>query len=103
MRFVKPGTLGINSLILDVRPEEEHQSEMLNLPHIRKDLKDLRPAEFMRANEIGRDKTLNILCETGVRAAEAAKMFEDAGFDNVSVIIGGIVEAGYEGLDIIRR
>ena len=30
-------------------------------------------------------------------------MFEKAGFSNVAVIIGGLVEAEYEGLPIIRH
>lgn len=103
MRFIKPISLNVNSFILDVRTPEEHKSEMLNLPHICKDISELDPLEFIRENHVSEDKTINILCSSGARASQAAEMFEKAGFENVAVIIGGIVEAEYEGMDIIRH
>lgn len=103
MRFVKPISLNANSFILDVRSKEEHQSEMLNLPHVCKDITELNPLEFIQENNVQKDTTINILCSSGARASKAAEMFEQAGFDNVAVIIGGIVEAQYEGVDIIRH
>ncbi|MBR1600219.1 MAG: rhodanese-like domain-containing protein [Alphaproteobacteria bacterium] len=57
----------------------------------------------MRENKVAKDTTINILCSSGGRASKAAEMFEKAGFDNVAVVIGGIVEAEYEGVDIIRH
>ena len=103
MRFIKPISLNVNSFILDVRSQEEHQNEMLNLPHICKDINELDPLEFIRENKVAKDTTINILCSSGGRASKAAEMFEKAGFDNVAVVIGGIVEAEYEGVDIIRH
>lgn len=103
MRFIKPISLNVNSFILDVRTPEEHQSEMLNLPHICKDIAELDPLEFIKENKVPKDITINILCSSGARASKAAEMFEKAGFDNVAVVIGGIVEAEYEGIDIIRH
>lgn len=103
MRFIKPISLNVNSFILDVRSKEEHQSEMLNLPHICKDIAELDPLEFIKENKVPKDITINILCSSGARASKAAEMFEKAGFDNVAVVIGGIVEAEYEGMDIIRH
>lgn len=103
MRFIKPVSLSVNSFILDVRSKEEYQSEMINLPHIYKDIAELDPWEFIRENNVQQDTTINILCSSGARASKAAEMFEKAGFDNVAVIIGGIVEAEYEGIDIIRH
>ena len=95
--------MNVNSFILDVRSKEEHQNEMLNLPHICKDINELNPLDFIRENNLPKDTTINILCSSGARASKAAEMFEKAGFDNVAVIIGGIVEAEYEGVDIIRH
>lgn len=103
MRFIKPINLSYNSFILDVRSPEEHRNEMLNLPHVCKELTELKPAEFIKENKLSKDTTINILCSSGARASKAAEMFERAGFNNVAVIIGGIVEAEYEGVDIIRH
>lgn len=103
MRFIKPASLNVNSFILDVRTPEEHQSEMLNLPHVCKNIDELDPIEFIKENKIPKDKTINILCSSGGRASKAAEMFENAGFDNVAVVVGGIVEAEYEGMEIIRH
>lgn len=103
MRFIKPISLNVNSFILDVRSPEEHKSEMINLPHICKDISELDPMEFIRENNVKKDTTINILCSSGARASKAAEMFEKAGFNNVAVVIGGIVEAEYEGVDIIRH
>lgn len=103
MRFIKPTSLQDDSFILDVRSLEEHQLEELKLPHIHKSLADLDPCEFMQENHTAQDKTINIICASGARASQAAEMFEKAGFDNVAVVIGGMVEAEYEGVEIIRR
>ena len=103
MRFIRPISLNNKSFILDVRTPEEYASETIDLPHIYKDLRELDPLDFIRENNIDEDKTINILCASGGRASLAAEMFEKAGFHNVAVIIGGIVEAEYEGMDIIRH
>ena len=103
MRFVKPVSLQEDSFILDVRSLEEYQLEELKLPHIHKSLAELEPKQFMQENQTAQNKTINIICASGARASQAAEMFEKAGFDNVAVVIGGMVEAEYEGIEIIRR
>lgn len=103
MLFIKPRNLNADSIILDVRSPEEHQIEELKLPHFKKELADLNPAEFIRENNLTQAQTINILCASGARASQAAEKFEKAGFTNVAVIIGGMVEAEYEGLEIIRH
>ncbi len=102
MRFIKPGSLSGNSIILDVRTLEEYRRAALKIPHIHRELTELRPLEFIKENGLTGADTLNILCASGNRASQAAEMFEKAGFDNVAVIIGGIVEAEYSGLEIIK-
>jgi len=103
MRFIKPINLRENSVILDVRSPEEYAEETLKLPHIYKDLAELDPLQFITENNLSKNITINILCASGARASQAAEMFERAGFDNVAVIIGGIVEAEYEGVEIIKH
>lgn len=103
MRFIKPINLNEKSFILDVRLPEERAVEELGLPHVNQDLENLNPLEFIKENNIKKDQIINILCSSGGRASQAAEMFEKAGFKNVVVIIGGLVEAEYEGLPIIRH
>jgi rhodanese-related sulfurtransferase len=103
MRFIKPSNLNEKSFILDVRSKQEHNTEELKLPHVCKELDELDPLEFIKENNLTPDDTINIICSSGARASQAAEMFEDIGFKNVSVVIGGLVEAEYEGLDIIKH
>ena len=98
---IRPRVLvGVPSGITEV---EERAVEELGLPHINQDLETLNPLEFIQQNNVKKDQTINILCSSGGRASQAAEMFEKAGFTNVAVIIGGLVEAEYEGLPIIRH
>lgn len=103
MRFVKPHSLTDKSFILDVRSPEEHDTEKLKLPHVFKSLNELDPLEFIKENNISEEQTIHILCASGIRASHAAEMFEKVGFDNVAVVIGGIIEAEYEGVEIIKH
>ena len=103
MRFIKPISLNVNSFILDVRTPEEYQAEELKLPHVFKSLNELNPLEFIKENNISAEQTIHIVCSSGLRASRAAEMFEKAGFDNVAVVIGGIIEAEYEGVEIIKH
>lgn len=103
MRFIKPSHLNEESFILDVRSKQEHNIEELKLPHVCKELKDLDPIKFIEENNLTQDDTINIICSSGARASQAAEMFENIGFKNVSVVIGGLVEAEYEGLDVVKH
>ena len=103
MRFIKPRSLNEKSFILDVRSPEEYEAEELKLPHVFKSLNELNPLEFIRENNLTNEHTINIVCASGIRASQAAEMFEKAGFTNVAVVIGGMVEAEYEGVEIIRH
>lgn len=103
MRFIKPRSLNEKSFILDVRSPEEYEAEELKLPHVFKSLNELDPVAFIRENNLTNEHTINIVCASGIRASQAAEMFEKAGFTNVAVVIGGMVEAEYEGVEIIRH
>ena len=103
MRFIKPKNLDSKSFILDVRNEDEHEAESLEYPHILKPLETLRPEIFIKENRLDGNQTINIICSSGGRASEAAKMFEKEGYHNVAVVIGGMIEADYEGVPIVRN
>ena len=103
MRFVKPINLTRSSFILDVRSPEEYATLTLGLPHVHRCLDDLNPSAFIKENNLEHTQTINILCHSGYRASQAAEMFEQTGFENVAVSIGGIVEAEYEGIEIVRH
>ena len=103
MRFIKPESLNNDSIILDVRSDEEYQHERLALPHILIKADKINPEQFMTEYNPKGDKMVNILCTSGGRASEVALKFEEAGYDNVAVVIGGIIEAEYEGVQVLKN
>jgi len=103
MKFIKPKDLTEESFILDVRNEDEHDEESLAYEHVLEPLKTLKPEIFIQKHQLKGDETINIICASGGRASEAARMFEKSGYENVAVVIGGMIEADYEGLPIVRN
>lgn len=103
MRFVKPMSLDENSIILDVRSEEEYAKERLALPHILIKADHVHPDEFMAEYNPDGAKMVNILCMSGGLASEVAEKFEEAGYANVAVVVGGIIEAEYEGVQVVKN
>ena len=104
MRFIKPSSLNRQSFILDVRTPEEYKRTSLKMPHTYQNLAELKPVVFIKKHNLtDGSRTINILCASGIRASQAAEMFENIGFDNVAVIIGGIIEAEYSGLEIQKN
>ncbi len=91
--IVKPSdikNLPANAVIIDVRTDVEHKEKCLSLAHHHIPLDQLDPKKFMEENKITPDKQIYMLCKLGGRAKQAADKFEQAGFNNVSVIEGGI-------------
>lgn len=103
MRFIKPESLSRDSIILDVRSEAEYAQERLALPHILIKADRVNPDEFMAEYNPEGKKTINILCTSGGIASEVAERFEEAGYDNVAVVVGGIIEAEYEGVQVLKN
>ncbi len=103
MRFIKPESLSEDSIILDVRSEIEYRQERLALPHILIKADKVDPEQFMAEYNPQGDKTVNILCTSGGIASEVAERFEEAGYDNVAVVVGGIIEAEYEGIQVLKN
>lgn len=103
MYFIKPQSLNEKSLILDVRDDEAHTHEQLALPHILIRADKVDPDKFMAEYNPDGMKPVNILCMSGGVASEVAERFEKAGYPNVAVVVGGIIEAEYEGLEILKN
>ena len=103
MRFIKPMSLKCDSIILDVRSDEEYAQERLALPHITIKADNVDPDKFMAEYNPKGEKTVNILCTSGGVASEVAEKFEEAGYENVAVVVGGIIEAEYEGVQVLRN
>ncbi len=103
MRFVRPESLYNGAIILDVRSEEEYAHERLALPHVVIRADRVNPDKFMVQYNPKGDKVVNILCTSGCLASEVAEKFEEAGYPNVAVIVGGIIEAEYEGLKVLKN
>lgn len=103
MRFVKPVSLDENSIILDVRSDAEYAKERLALPHILIKADNVNPEEFMAEYNPDGNKLVNILCTSGGVASAVAERFEEAGFSNVAVVVGGIIEAEYEGVNVLKN
>ena len=103
MRFIKPMSLKCDSIILDVRSDEEYAQERLALPHITIKADNVDPDKFMAEYNPKGEKTVNILCTSGGIASEVAEKFEEAGYENVAVVVGGIIEEEYEGVQVLRN
>lgn len=103
MRFVKPESLDNHSIILDVRSANEYAQERLALPHIVIKADEVDPDKFMAEYNPSGKELVNILCTSGGVASEVAERFEEAGYPNVAVIVGGIIEAEYEGLKVLKN
>jgi rhodanese-related sulfurtransferase len=103
MKFIKPKDLDTGSVILDVRDQSEYDRESLAYPHIFQPLQTLKPEIFIKEHHLDGSQRINIICSSGGRSSQAAQMFEENGYPNVAVVIGGIIEADYEGVPIVRH
>lgn len=103
MKFIRPKDLKEDSFILDVRDPDEYAKESLAQKHIFQPLKTLKPEIFVKENRLDGNQTINIICSSGGRSSQAAQMFEKSGYENVAVIIGGMIEADYEGIPIVKH
>ena len=101
--FIKetsPRELPQNALILDVRTRQEHQGIALDQNHFHVPLDQLDAKSFIQEHRLKPDRALYLLCRSGRRAKAAAKKFKKAGFSNVIVIRGGLIEAEKAGLKV---
>ncbi len=87
-----------HAVLLDVRAEREwaqgHAPGSLNLP-----VGDLE----QRLNEVPRDRSLIVHCQTGARAAMAASLLQSRGFRDVRLFPGGFAEWHAAGKEVERE
>lgn len=103
--FIKetsPRELPQDALILDVRTRQEHQEIALDQKHFHRPLDQLDAKLFIQEYQLVSDRPLYLLCRSGKRAKEAARMLKRAGFNNVIVIRGGLIAAEKAGLKVKR-
>lgn len=80
-----------NGLILDVRTKMEHGEKHVDFNHAHIPLDELNPTDIMMRHGLDKDSEVYILCRSGNRATQAAKMFMKEGYKNAYVVEGGIV------------
>ena len=104
--FIKetsPQELPRDAFVLDVRTRQEHQEIALDQTHFHRPLDQLDAKLFIQEYQLVSDRPLYLLCRSGKRAKEAARMFKRAGFNNVIVIRGGLIAAEKAGLKVKRH
>lgn len=85
------GRMGEDCCVLDVRTHDEHCCAHLKRKHHHVPLDQLDARKFMEGAGLSDKDPVYILCKSGMRARTAAEKFCAAGYDNVSVIEGGIL------------
>ncbi len=103
VNVIEPSELKKDDLILDIRTYLNHAKIALNRPHWHISAEDINPAKFIKDYHLDGSKTLNIICTSGRKSTEMARKFIQAGFNNVTSVIGGIQHAKEEGLDMIEH
>jgi len=105
--MIKISSLQLNNLIssktpltlLDVRTPAEfngvHIEGSINIP-----LDQLDPASFLKNNYHAPDKKVYLLCQSGTRAQNAAKLFDKAGLSGAVILEGGISSWIKEGFKV---
>lgn len=78
-----------DAFIVDVRNGNEHSDVSLKRKHYFVELPRFDAAEFLKEHRPD-GKTIYVLCQSGKRASVAAQRLEEAGYENVAVIRGGM-------------
>jgi len=92
----------IAPIIVDVRGADEFQGELGHLA----DARNIALPELLgRVEELApyKDHDLVLVCHTQMRSAQAARLLDAAGFHNVAVLRGGMVEWRRQGLPVAPR
>lgn len=91
-----------NAIILDVRNGSEHSEIALKRKHYLLELGHFDAKEFIKNHHL-RGEMVYILCHSGNRASIAAQKLEEAGYENVAIIKGGISEVAKDDNTVIVR
>ena len=90
-----------NSVIIDVRTEDEHRGKSLKIKHQHIAIDKANPFNFAaKCKDIDKSSEIYVLCKGGTRAKIAAEQLISKGFNNVSVVEGGIIACENCGLEI---
>lgn len=87
------------ALLLDVREPEEYSAihapnaKLIPLGQINSRLKEI---------ETYKDKPIVVMCRSGRRSAQAVSILREAGYTQVSNIIGGITAWESNGLEVVK-
>jgi len=88
------------ALLLDVREPDEYDA--IHAPH-----STLIPLSQLssRLTEIAefKDKSVVVICRSGVRSQKALKILQDIGFSHASSVAGGMIAWEKAGLEVIKR
>ncbi len=92
IKEIEPKDIPDNAFIVDIRTPAEYKAISLEREHNFTEMSKINPKEFVQQYGL-KDKEIYILCNSGNRATKSAKMFQAAGFDNITVVKGGIQRA----------
>jgi rhodanese-related sulfurtransferase len=106
--WIEPGILAERlvqaaaPIIVDVRGADEFDGELGHLADARNIALPELPG---RIEELARyqDRELVLVCHTQMRSAQAARLLDSAGFRNLAVLRGGMVEWRRRGLPVAPR
>ncbi len=97
--LIQANTGNPDFVILDVRTPDEfasgHLSGAINIDYEAATFKD-------DIQKLDKDFTYLVYCRTGVRSAMAQSVMKEAGFKNVTSLIGGITEWMAEGFTVVK-
>ncbi|PID57686.1 MAG: rhodanese [Ignavibacteriae bacterium] len=86
--FQKHLTENDNSILIDVRTQEEH--EEIRIPNSM--LIDISQADFLdKINKLDKQKSYYLYCRSGSRSLNAATKMDKLGFEKVYNLAGGII------------
>jgi len=92
---------GAAAALLDVRTPAEH--EKIHVPGVHLvPVDNLDPEALASTNGFAKDRTIYILCHSGMRAERAARKMEDRGFRDCVVVEGGTAAWAAAGLPVNR-
>lgn len=88
------------ALLLDVREQSEYDE--VHAPNVMLIPLGQLPA---RMNELTshKDQVIAVMCHSGRRSAKAVKLLEEAGYNRLSNVNGGIVAWEKAGLPVVRK
>ena len=92
---------GDEAVVIDVRGADEFAGELGHLEHARNIPLNELP---QRIGELARleSREIVLVCKTQMRSAAAAATLRDAGFRNLAVLRGGMVEWNRQGFPVSR-